>query len=145
MHMRVGVVVMMGLAVGMVVVAAFDLGRHQMQAPVAHPGLGDGRLGELTERRRVPLQEDHLEAVFVVEMDVQRGEDQVVMGVLGLGQAAGQFTLVMVEDIAQAADRMQGVALLDRFLFEAPAQQVANGLRAVLVPFAANEAIEIVE
>ena len=76
-----------------------DLDGGQVQMPVPHAGLGHQPLGEAPEPAGRAAQQGHLQAVLVVEMDLERREDKIVMSVLGIGQALGEIPLVVVVDM----------------------------------------------
>lgn len=144
MQMRM-IPVMLMHGVGMAVMTVFAGGRDQMQRTVPHSGLGDGRVGELPHLLAVSLQQHDLETILVIQMNMQGREHQVVMGMLGVGQAAGQFALMVVVDIAQTSDRMLRFGLLQTFRLEALAEKVPNRLRTVLISFPPDIAVEFLQ
>lgn len=145
MGMPVIIRVMMLIGRSVTMPAMLHLGGDQMQIPVPHAGLGDRLFGELPDGGRRPPQQNDLQAILMVEMDMQRRKHQVVVAVLRLGQTARQFPLMMIIDIAEAADRIFGVAFFFPVGFKTLAQQIADRLGAVFIPLAADEAVELLQ
>ena len=129
------------LAVNMLAVHHFR--RHQMKLPMADSGVGDGCLGELPQRAGFPLQNDHFQAIFVVQMDMQRRQHQIVAGMLRFRQSPRQFPLVVVIDVGQTADGMTGAAVSCTVLLHSAAQQIADRLGTVRIAAAMNEGVEL--
>ena len=77
-------------------------------------------------------------------MHMQGGVGVDVMGVMGLGQAFGQFALFMIIDIGEG--RKTGAflfVLLQALLFQTIAHHVADGLGAVGVVLFCHEFVEL--
>ena len=66
---------------------------------VSHPSFGDDVVGELLHVFAGSLQDRHLHAAFVVQVDVQRRPRQIMMIMKIAREAFRQFTLVMVVDV----------------------------------------------
>ena len=108
------------LVVAVVAVAAsHHLGGHEMEVPVAHPGLGDGHFGQAANIGRGTLENGDLQAVLVVEMDVQGRQHQIVVGVLSLGEPARQLALVMVVNVGETSHGVLGPVVFQPILLQA--------------------------
>ena len=66
---------------------------------VSHPSFGDDVVGELLHVFAGSLQDRHLHAAFVVQVDVQRRLCEIMMIMKIAREAFRQFTLVMVVDV----------------------------------------------
>lgn len=64
------------------------------------------RVGKLADRFGLAAEGDDLKAVVVADVDVEDGDDQLVMGVLEIGHPGGQFAGVVVIDDGQAAQNL---------------------------------------
>jgi hypothetical protein len=71
----------------MAVLALFDPHRHGDQLAIAHAALGDDVVGEMLHIGSLAAQHSDLHAAVVVEMDMHRGQRQIVMLVEGAGEA----------------------------------------------------------
>src|SRR5262245_28150647 len=123
--------------------AGEGLRRHHDNAAVAHAALGDHVLGEVLHRAGLALEHGHLHAAVVVEVDVERGQRQLVVVVERLGQAFGQLAGGVIVDVDHGR---HAVALgVERFrrLADAGAGEVADGLGAILVAPGRDDAIEL--
>ena len=73
--------------------------RHRWQIydlTVSHPSFGDDVVGELLHVFTGSLQDRHLQAAFVVQVDVQRRACEIMMIMKIAREALRQFALVMV-------------------------------------------------
>src|SRR5262245_5495497 len=123
--------------------AGEGLRRHQHDAAVAHAALGDHVLGEVLHRAGLALEHGHLHAAVVVEVDVERGQRQLVVIVERLGQPFGQLAGGVIVDVDDGGHAVAlGVEGLRR-LADAGAGEVADGLGAVLVAAGRDDAIEL--
>lgn len=115
---------------------------HQVQLPVDDAGLGDHRLGKGLHGRGGPAQDHGLDAVIVVQVGMGGGHRQLVVLVLHLRQAQGQLARVVLVQVAQRghAGAIGPVAAAHRS--QVVAQQVAKGLRAVVVAARAHQRVE---
>src|SRR5262245_4350917 len=123
--------------------AGEGLRRHHDDAAVAHTALGDHVLGEVLDRAGLALEHGHLHAAVVVEVDVERGQRQLVVVVERLGQPLGQLAGGVIVDVDHGR---HAVALgVERFrrLADAGAGEVADGLGAILVAAGRDDAIEL--
>lgn len=75
--------------------------RDQVELAVAHAQLGDNGVGELFLLFGRTTDHHHLQAVLMVQVDMQ-GEDRDI--VMVVGQAPGQFPLFVIEHITEGAD-----------------------------------------
>ena len=91
--MRVDVAVAVSRSVGM---------RRRWQIydlTVSHPSFGDDVVGELLHVFAGSLQDRHLHAALVVQVDVQRRPREIMMIMKIAREAFRQFTLAMVVDV----------------------------------------------
>jgi hypothetical protein len=79
-----------------------------------------------------PLKRGQLHAIVIVEMDVQRGQREIMMTVEVFDEAPGKVAGRMVVDIDQCRHAIASV-YTTRQLLEARPRKVAKYLRAVLV------------
>ena len=107
--------------------------------PEAFQLVGDG-----LEPFHFPFQNQHLEAVIMIKVNVNRGDDVLVVVVLNLGEFFGKFPAVMFEDHARHADDF--IMILGPFLLhQAIPDEVSDGLRAVQVSFFSDFLVELGE
>lgn len=142
--MMIMVVIIIGMR-PMTVPAMFQFGGDQVQMAMPHTGLGDGRFGKLPDGRGAAPQENNLQAILMIEMNMQCRQHQIVMAVLRLGQATRQLPLMMIIDITETADRIFGITLFLAISLQTLTQQIADRLRTVLIAFATDEAVELVK
>ena len=62
---------------------------HEVQIPMAHPCIGNGRFGNVANIRGIALENDDFQTVLMIEMDMQGRQCQIVVGVLRLEEPAG--------------------------------------------------------
>src|SRR5271166_1009344 len=104
----------------------------------------DQGVSQLFHRAGLAFNYQHLEAIVVVEMNVQRGEDVVEVRVLQSGELFAEQPDVVIVDQRDRADYV-AVGALPGFLYQLVADQVAKRLRAIGVSARGDEAIEFVE
>ncbi len=100
--------------------------------------------GEAPDLSGLTSQYDDLEAVVRVEVDVQRGDDLLVVGVLVLGELVGKIGRVVVVDERHGADRLV-LADLPLLFDERVSNEVADRLGAVHVALIGDEGVEALE
>lgn len=109
--MLVAVPVIMPMAVVVIPVRGVAQ-RDDHGAAVADAAFGDHPLGHRPHRPAVALQHGHLHAASVVEMDVQRGQRQLVPVVEGAGRLGTAF-LFIAHDLRLVRRFCGRVAVLD--------------------------------
>ena len=135
-----------GLALaGVGVASLLVLHRQQVQAAVAHAALGADGVGEAAHVLDLALQDHRLHAVLVVEVHVQRGDAEVVVGVLRFHQPARELALVMVVDEREAGEAMAPDLGPEAVVAQPVAHQVAERLRAVAVALGRHVGVELAE
>ena len=123
--------------------AMFRFDGDHVELPMANPAFSHQALGEAHDRFSSSLEDDGLEAVFMVEMDVHRSHRQVVVIVLDRRQTFGQFPRVMVVYIGKVGYAMAGGCRpLPVALYRA-ANQVAHGFGTVAVAAGADQLVEL--
>lgn len=83
---------------------AAESGRHQVQPAVAHAALAHRVAGHRPHRLDRPAQDRDFQAGLVVEMDVQGRDLEIVVAVLGLGEAASEVARLVVVDVGERRD-----------------------------------------
>ena len=79
----------------------------------------------------------------VVEVDVHRGQHEMMVLVLQLGEAFGQVAGVMAVDVGKRSHAIGRFILLQARRFEFVPEHVAHGFGAVLVTLLADQFIEL--
>jgi hypothetical protein len=105
--------------------------------------LGDGGVGECLDPLDRATQHDTLQAIVMIEVDVQGRDIEVVMCVMALGQAAGELALVMVEDVGQVGQAVATRLLCQSLLVDPLPYQVPDRLGPVPVPVIGEVFLEI--
>ena len=98
---------------------------------VAHAAFGDDMVGELLHFSAGPLQDRHLHATFVVEMNMQRRLREVVVIVKIAREPLRQFALVMVVDVDQSREAVLSSGRPHRVLLQAGSREIADRFRAI--------------
>jgi hypothetical protein len=94
-----------------------DLDRHHEQPPVPDTALCDHVVSEVLNLARTALEDCHLHAAIVIEMDMQGRHRHVVMLVRGMDQALGEFARRVVVNIDQCSDAIvAGASFRERLL-----------------------------
>jgi hypothetical protein len=113
--------------------------RNEADVTVGDAAFGDDRLGEFSDLGGISPKHGDFQATFMIEMDVHRGDLQVVMGMVRVGQALGEFARVMVEDIGERRNAIPCHALIDAGALEAKAREITNSLGSIVVAVAFHE------
>jgi len=117
-------------------------GHHQ--AAVLHAFEAYENVGEVLDAGGIAMHDQHFKAGIVVEMRVTRGDQEVVVLVLYLGQLLGDSGGVVVEDEGHGAD--DGRVGRGGLLAHQPvADQVPECFRPVRVSALLNGAVEPLE
>lgn len=103
---------------------------------------GEQSIGHLTNAVGSPAHGEDFETVVVIEVDMQRGDDQVAVVMLDVGEQVQQMRFVMVVDQCDGAGDFVVAKLLLMF-DELSAYHVGHGLRPIFVAFGAHQLIEI--
>jgi len=112
--------------------------------PCLTPRAAINRVGELPDFRRLAFHDDHFQAVVVVQMNVQRGEDLVVILVLQLGELFAEQPDVMVVEQRHGTG-YQSRGLDSRLLNQFRPDEIAKRFRAIGVAAAGNERVELLQ
>ena len=127
--------VMVGGAMSMVMDMGSGLDRDQEQIAVHDTALAEHAIGIGAQGGRRAAQNRRLKAGVMVQMDMAGGHAQRVMVMVVVHQTAGQIAGVVVVDIGQNAHSL-GVFGGAVGVAQGCAQQIAHGLRAVVIaPF----------
>jgi hypothetical protein len=116
-----------------------DRNGHETELTVSHAPFGDDSLCKVADLGGVAAKHRDLEARIMVEMDVHCRDLMVMMLVVRIRQPFRQFAGMVVEDIGQRRNALSGDAVVDARPLEAETSEIANGLRAVVVPLAFHE------
>jgi hypothetical protein len=100
--------------------------------PVREPAHRGGR----------PLENDAFEAVVVVEVNMHRRNDQVMVLVLRLGQPFGERPLVVIVDMGRIGDTVRTHFLCDPVGLDFAAQEVAHRLGTARVAALSDQSVE---
>ena len=101
-----------------VVVVLFHIHRHDIDLPVAHAALGHDAFANAAHFGGGAAQQRGFEAVVVVEMAVERGDDVLAVVVLDVVEQVLEPVAVVVVDERDAAGDLGRVALLRGVLDE---------------------------
>jgi hypothetical protein len=104
----------------------------------------DQFVGDPAHVAHLAANDEYFQAVVGVEMDVQRGDDLVVVGVLLLGKLVGEVADVVVVDERHRADSLLFL-LLQLQLDLGCADQVPDRLGPVRVSFLLDQFVEVLE
>lgn len=120
------------------------LGRgNPVQATVANARLGHHRIAESLDLRRRSLEQYRLQAVVMVQMHVQRGDGQVMVGVMRLGEPLAELPLVVVVEVGEHAEAVDLWIPVELFARQRGANQVAHRLRPVTGALALHVGVEL--
>ncbi len=81
-----------------------DIRWDQVNLGMAHAALAGKTVGEMAHRAERAAQDGNLEAASMIEVDVQAGNDEVVVVVLGVGQPLRELAGGMVINVAERPD-----------------------------------------
>ena len=119
-------------------------GAGNRESSVFHAFGGDERVSEFFHRGYATAHDDDFQAVVVIEMDVERGDDALAVIVLQIGERFLQMAFVMIENERDCA-RDFVVAVMLMMLDEMIADHVGERLRTVVVTFLFRHRIEIAQ
>ena len=86
---------------------------------VSHPSFGDDVVGELLHVFTGSLQDRHLHAAFVVQVNVKRGLRQIMMIVEIASESLWKFALVMVVNVNESGKTLSSPCCLHCMLLQA--------------------------
>jgi hypothetical protein len=105
---------------------------------------GDERIGNLLYVLRLASQYDHLQAIVMIQMDVESRHDAFVMLVLQFRQLFTQQPhVVVVDDGHRSYDC--GVGFLSALLHQFGARQIAKGFRSIGIAPSFHQLVELIE
>ena len=103
---------------------------------------GDQLVGDLLDRGGLAADDEDLKAIVVVEVDMEGGNDDLVVVVLDVGEGGLDVLLVVVVNEGDGAGDFL-VAEVLAVLDEAGADHVRHGQRAVVLALLAGHLIEL--
>ena len=119
-------------------------GRCNGELPVLHTIGRDKLVGDFLNQTRLAAHDQHLQAIMVIEMDMDSGDNDFVMVVLDVRQCGlNMLPVVVVNECNRAGD-----FLVTKFLamFDEPVtNHVGNGQRAVLVTLFVGHLVELIQ
>ena len=104
----------------------------------------DQSIGDFLDHADPSLDHEHLQAVVVIQMDVQRGEHVVEMGVLEVRQFFVEEADVMVVDQGDGSDYV-AVRTFPGLLYEDIAYEVAKCFGAIGVSAGSDQLIKLLQ
>jgi len=107
-----------------------------------HPFGGDEFVGDLLDSSSMAAHDQHLEAVVVVQVHMNRGDNQLRVVVLDVGQGGLDMLLVVVIDERDGAGDFAGAILL-MMLNEVIPDHVSHGQRPVVVALLVGHLVEL--
>src|ERR1700716_854637 len=121
--------------------AGFPWDHHD--ASVFDAALGDDVIGEMLYLGTGAAQRGHLHAVIIVEMNMKRGERQIVMAMIIFDQPPRHAARSMIVNVDQRRDAFSRLALLLRSLLHAGAREIADRFGTVLISVLGNHGVEL--
>ena len=119
-------------------------GRCNGKLPVLHAMGRNKFVGDFLDQTRLAAHNQHLQAIVVVEMDMDSGDDDFVMVVLDVRQCGlNMLPVVVVNESNRAGDFLVAKPL--PMLDEPIANHVGNGQRAVLVTLFVGHMVELIQ
>ena len=100
------------------------------QAPMLHAFQADDDVGKVLHARRFAVDDQHFKAGVEIEMSMARGNDEVMMRMLRLGQLFSDAVGVMVVNEGDGAHN-GGIWRSGRLSHQPVANQVAKGFGAI--------------
>jgi len=91
-----------------------------------------------------PAQENHFQAVVVIQVNVSRRNDHFVVIVLEIREMIFQFPFVVVIHQGQDAVCLCGIVLRS-FIHKPGANEIPDRLRPIAIPGPGNEAVEFLD
>jgi len=128
---RRDVLVLYGIVVAVLAVCVSAVGdghRHKMEVAVTHAAPGDELVGKFLHTPQRPAQHAGLQAMIVVEMDMQGGHREIVMVMLRIGELPGKIPLVMIVNVGQDADAVTIGIFIGPLSCQKTPQQIAHSL-----------------
>lgn len=122
----------------------FRSGTGDRKPAVFHAFGADERIGNLPDGLRHTLYHQYFQAVVVIQMDMKRGEDVVVVVVLQIGQPLAQKSHMMIVNKGNGADNITFRPLPYGF-HQLVANHVAKGLGPVRVATHRDMVVELLQ
>ena len=91
-----------------------------------------------------PFNNQHLQAVIMIQVNVQRGEEKVIMGVLKIRQLVAQHADVVVVDQGQSTHDLE-IRGLSGLLHQFVPDEIAKRFGPICVAPAGNQVIELLK
>ncbi len=133
----------LGRAGGLVTVRCVEIHTDEVQLPVVDAALSAQSTGQPLDLRRGTFEYQCLQAVFVIQVGVKCRHREVVVGVLHPHQSLGQLALMMIEDIRQCGDAMDGPGCLQGRPLQFGPKQVADSLRTIGIAARVEPTVEV--
>ena len=107
--------------------------------------LGHDDIGKTLHPAYRTAKDDRLETVIVIQVNMQARSYQIMMVMLHMCDAAGQFARLVVINVSQVSDTVPAGLLVEVLRVEPCPNQVADGFRAVAVTVPGEKTLEIVD
>jgi hypothetical protein len=107
-----------------------EFDRHKVQVAMPDAATSDELIRESPDLLEWPLENAGLQTVIVVQVDVECGHGQIVVGVLGFGELVAEATAMMVVDVAQDAYAAAFGVIVSPFSGQKIPKQIPYGLGA---------------
>ena len=120
-----------------------ELPGHQHESAVLYTPLGNNALREVLDCRRLATERGNLHAVLVIQMHMERREDQVMVIMKVFRESPGKFPGPVVVDVDQGTDGRGAFGGLLRHLAQARPRQIPDCLGAVGIPACFDKGIEV--
>lgn len=102
-------------------------------------------IGELRQIADRPAKHHHLQALVMVQVDMERGNHLLGMVVLELHQSIGQMTMVVVVDQCEGSDRFAITGILDASPSERLAEDLPHAVAAAGKPPILAVGVKLIE
>jgi hypothetical protein len=111
--------------------AGFPWDHHH--APVFDAAFRDDVVREVLYLRARAAQRGHFHAIIIVEMNMKRGQRQIMMSMVIFDQPPRQVTRSVIVDVDQRCDAFTRLSLFPRGLLHAGAGKIADRFGAILI------------
>ena len=118
-----------------------SLGGHN-QLTVFDPLYSQNAVGQRSNLRRLAPQDHHLQAILFVHMNMHGGDDAMIMLMLKVFQAVGQFPNMMVVKKGEGPQRLL-VALFPFMLHQMLPNEVSNRLGPIYESLPGDESVKL--
>ncbi len=134
-----GVDVIRRRSVAVMVGFGLDRGRDETDLAVGDPAFGNYGAGESPHCAGIATQHREFQAVFMIQMDMQGRDLQLVMGVMRVRQPPRHVPCVVIEHVGQGGDAVAGDIAVEFRLFQAKPGEVADRFGPVVVVMRGHE------